>query len=183
MTATRWSGPGRKCGPCMSSASGQHPRPSCRPLSVPVRPRPPSDLELRRQRAWEQAEEYAHNFMKRRPLAKLARPEGWAAELHGYVQSVAWVQAQLIEGLAKKGSACQRSCCGTALSGQAKRPWLNSARHLQNRSPGDRLTCVFPGPRGTMERRGPAAAGEGPGTKWSDAAEQQPQRFQERGKG
>src|SRR4051794_40727424 len=40
------------------------------------RPRPPSEVEQRRRRAWERAEEYAVRFMKRRQLAKLARQEG-----------------------------------------------------------------------------------------------------------
>jgi hypothetical protein len=67
------------------------------------RPRPPSEAEQRRQRAWESAEEYANRFMKRRQLAKLARRDGWAGRLRVYVQGAAWVQAQLIEGLEKEG--------------------------------------------------------------------------------
>jgi hypothetical protein len=67
------------------------------------RPRPPSETEQKRQRAWERAEAYADQFMKRRQLAKVARRDGWAGELRGYVQAAAWVQAQLMEGLEKEG--------------------------------------------------------------------------------
>lgn len=67
------------------------------------KPRPPSEFEQRRQRAWERAEEYAGRFMKRRQLAKLARQEGWSGHLRGYVEAAAWVQAQLIEGLGREG--------------------------------------------------------------------------------
>lgn len=67
------------------------------------RPRLPSETQQTRQRAWERAEAYAGQFMKRRQLGRSARREGWAGELRGYVQAVAWVQAQLIEGLVKEG--------------------------------------------------------------------------------
>ncbi len=67
------------------------------------KPRPPSEAERRRQRAWERAEEYADRFMRRRQLAKLAQQEGWSGVLRGYVGAAAWVQAQLIEGLERQG--------------------------------------------------------------------------------
>lgn len=71
-------------------------------LSLP-RPRPPTQSDLRRQRALDRAEEYTARFMKQRRVARLAREEGWANRLRGYVHASAWVQAQLIDGLDREG--------------------------------------------------------------------------------
>jgi hypothetical protein len=60
------------------------------------RPKPPSEEEQRRQKAQELAEAYASRYMKSSQVAKLARREGWAGNLLDYVQSAAWVQAQLV---------------------------------------------------------------------------------------
>lgn len=59
----------------------------------------------KRARAQEMADAYETRFMATTQQAALARSEGWAPELAEYVREAAWVQAQLICGVAAVGYA------------------------------------------------------------------------------
>jgi hypothetical protein len=56
----------------------------------------PSEASLRRQQALAMTDAYVARYTKTSQVWKLAKREGWAGLLLDYVQSAAWVQAQLI---------------------------------------------------------------------------------------
>lgn len=70
---------------------------------VQPKPLPPSETERKRQQAWQDAQNYANQFLRRRKVGKLAREQGWSGQLYHYVQAAGFVQAQLIAGLSEEG--------------------------------------------------------------------------------